>query len=327
MASTPTIECIGFAECDPLLDWNGVCEALRDGHRHPRAKVADQTLSRDGDRLLSRVAWIDGLGCAVKTASIFPGNSERDLPTVNGSCALFDDQTGFCVAMIDFHLVTKWKTAADSLLAAKLLARKDCQRILILGAGRVAESMIDAYRHQFTQAHFRIWNRNPARAASLISRLAPHCDIRLAEMLDTEVANADIVCAATMSEQPLIRGHLLRPGTHVDLIGAFTAEMREADDAALKRARIFVDSRATTLHHIGELRDPIARHVIGEQDILGDFYDIGSHSFARQSSSEITLFKNGGGAHLDLMTARYILKRWQSGKVAAVSAQSIRTIC
>ena len=109
-------------------------------------------------------------------------------------------------------------------------------------------------------------------------------------------------------------GEWLQPGQHLDLIGAYRPDMREVDDEALTRARIFVDARATTIHHIGELKDPIARGVITEGDVVADFYDIAKGSFDRRDPSEITIAKNGGGAHLDLMTAAYIAGRL--GKIA-----------
>ena len=121
---------------------------------------------------------------------------------------------------------------------------------------------------------------------------------------------ADIVVTATMSSQPVIRGEWLRPGQHVNLIGAYRPDMREADDAALKRSRIFVDSCDTTLEHIGELKTPIAEGVISREDVVADFYDL--DAFARTGVEDITLFKNGGGAHLDLMTSRHILDKWQA---------------
>jgi ornithine cyclodeaminase len=115
-----------------------------------------------------------------------------------------------------------------------------------------------------------------------------------------------------MSHEPLIKGDWLSPGTHLDLIGAYRPDMREADDNALTRARIFVDSRATTIGHIGELKDPIARGVISESDIVADFYDLAKGTYDRRHADEITLAKNGGGAHLDLMTAAYILAAWRA---------------
>jgi ornithine cyclodeaminase len=114
-----------------------------------------------------------------------------------------------------------------------------------------------------------------------------------------------------MATQPLIRGEWLRAGQHLDLIGAYTPHMREVDDSAMSRARVFVDSRATTLHHIGELMAPLASGAITEGDVIADFYDDPA-LYARQSADDITIAKNGGGAHLDLMTANYIRQIWQA---------------
>jgi ornithine cyclodeaminase len=127
----------------------------------------------------------------------------------------------------------------------------------------------------------------------------------VADDLQAAVRAADIICTATMATDPLIKGDWLQPGQHLDLIGAYTPEMHEVDTAAMTRARIFVDSRATTLHHIGDLKTPLTAGAITEADILADFYD-DPGLFTRRSADEITIAKNGGGAHLDLMTANWI---------------------
>ena len=126
------------------------------------------------------------------------------------------------------------------------------------------------------------------------------------------VRAADVICTATMSTEPLIKGDWLQPGQHLDLIGAYNPHMREVDDEAMSRARLFVDSRATTIHHIGELRDPIASGAITEADVIADYYDLEKGGFTRRSDDEITIAKNGGGAHLDLMTAAYIQRVWRA---------------
>jgi len=130
--------------------------------------------------------------------------------------------------------------------------------------------------------------------------------------LETAVRAADIITSATMSTEPLLHGDWLHPGQHVDVIGAYRPDMREADDAVLRRASIHVDSRDTTIGHIGEIQIPLAAGTIAKDDIRADFYDIDAGAMTRQSRDEITFFKNGGGAHLDLMTSRYILSAWQS---------------
>ncbi len=240
-----TVDFIGPA-AEALLNWRDLNAEMVAGHARPMAQIKDMFLYQGKNTLLNRAAWIDGLGQLVKVATVFPGNAAQHLPTIGGAVNLFDDATGALIAVIDFHLVTKWKTAGDSLLAARSLARPESRKILIVGAGTVARSMIDAYRAGFQDPEFRVWARNPEAAALLGQPVAPD----LAEA----VAWADIICTATMSEQPLIKGEWLQPGQHLDLIGAYKPSMREVDDTAMSRARVFVDSRATTLGHIGELR-------------------------------------------------------------------------
>jgi ornithine cyclodeaminase len=301
---------IAAADVEDRLDWLAMTEALAAGHRLPPARITDQFLTRGDRTLLVRAAWIDGLGLGVKSVTIFPDNPAHGRPSVQGALSVVDDATGALEAIIDSDLVTRWKTAADSLLAARLLARPDSRRLLIVGAGAVAASLVDAYRAGFPGIAVTLWNRTAASARSLADRTGSD----LADDLPAAVAEADIIATATLATEPVLQGAWLRPGQHLDLIGAFRADMREADDTALARARIFVDSRDTTLGHIGELKDPLARGVITEADIRGDLYDLVAGRAGRRTPDEITLFKNGGGAHLDLMTARAILARWAEGR-------------
>ena len=297
---------ITAGDVEHLLDWTRLADALAEGHRAPRPAIGDTFLTRGDDTLLSRAAWIDGMGVAVKSVTVLPGNPARGLASVNGAMVLFEDSTGLPVAVIDSALVTKWKTAGDFILGARLLARPESRRLLILGAGTVAASLIEAYRAVFPGIEVTLWNRTTDKARAL----AETHDAKVADDLATAVAEADMISCATMSREPVLRGDWLRPGQHVDLIGAFKADMREADDAALTRSRIFVDSLETTLDHIGELKDPLARGIIRREDVLGDLHDIVPGRVGRRGPEEITLFKNGGGAHLDLMTGRVILDAW-----------------
>ena len=298
---------ISFDQGDPLLDWLGLTAAFEAGHKRPKAEIADTFLYRGKDTLLSRAAWIDGLGIAVKAATIFPDNPSSGRPMVNGGVNLFSDKTGALEAIIDFHLVTKWKTAADSLWAAKRLARPESKHIVIIGAGTVASNLLDAYRAGFPEARFSIWNRSPERAQAL-AKTRP--DARAVTDLKAAIGSADIICTSTMSTSPVLQGSWLQEGQHVDLIGASRPDMREADDQALQRARVFVDSFDTTLDHIGELKIPLSSGALRRADVQADYYS--ERGFQRGSELDITLFKNGGGAHLDLMTARYIMQQWSS---------------
>ncbi len=307
----PTLPYLTAETCEPLMDWIALTDALIEGHRAAPAELRDQLLSRGDDRLLSRAAWVDGLGAGVKSVTVYPGNAAKGLPSVQGAMLVFDDATGAVEAVIDSALVTKWKTAGDSLLGARLLARKDARRLLIVGAGVVAASLIEAYGAMIADLQVTIWARKPAAARALADR---HPGAQVAEDLESAVRAADIIATCTMAKEPLIKGDWLQPGQHLDLIGAYTPDMREADDTCLKRARVFVDSRATTIGHIGELMIPMAAGIISEADVQGDFHDMVASRAGRRSDDEITLFKNGGGAHLDLMTARMILTRWRAAQ-------------
>ena len=297
---------IPFDAGEKGLDWLALTDALAAGHDHPRAEVADVFLYEGDNTLLNRSAWIAGLGLAVKCATIFPGNRDKGQPAIGGAVNLFSGQDGTLEAILDFQLVTKWKTAGDSLLAARRLARPDSRNILIVGAGTVGHSLVSAYGAAFPDAQFTIWNRSPAGAEAF---RAIHPEVSIASDLQRAVAAADIITCATMSTEPVIRGTWLQPGQHIDLIGAYRPDMREGDDTVLQRARIFVDSLETTVGHIGELKIPIAAGAIAETDVVADYYTL--DRFTRQSDTEITVFKNGGGAHLDLMTSRYIMSTWR----------------
>ena len=298
---------IPFEEGQKNLDWLALTDALAAGHDGPKADVADVFLYEGDNTLLNRSAWIAGLGLAVKCATIFPANKAAGKPTVGGAVNLFSGKDGALEAILDFALVTKWKTAGDSLLAARRLARPDSRNILIVGAGTVGYSLREAYGAAFPQARFTVWNRSPEGARAL---QAAFPDVAIADDLETAVKQADIITSATMSTAPVISGAWLQPGQHVDLIGAYRPDMREVDDAALQRARVFVDSRETTIDHIGELKIPIASGAFSAADVVADYYQL--DQFQRHNNDEITLFKNGGGAHLDLMTSRYILEAWSA---------------
>jgi ornithine cyclodeaminase/alanine dehydrogenase-like protein (mu-crystallin family) len=201
MAAIPMI---GADDVAGRLDWARLVDALAEGHRGPRPELGDTFLSRGGDTLLSRAAWIDGLGVAVKSVTVLPENPARGRPSVQGAMLVFDDATGAVEAVIDSALVTKWKTASDSVLGARLLARPDARRLLIVGAGAVAESLVEAYGAVFPGIAVTVWARRPEQAEALADRVG--VGIEIADALPEAVRAADIVATATMAREPLIRG-------------------------------------------------------------------------------------------------------------------------
>ncbi|MEM6727031.1 MAG: ornithine cyclodeaminase [Pseudomonadota bacterium] len=291
---------ISFEAGEARMDWLELVAALEAGHGLPKASSEDSFLYRGDDTILSRAAWIDGLGALVKTATIFPGNEALGRPAIDGAVTLFDDATGAPAAFIDFRLITKWKTAGDSLLAA-LRLKPEAARILIVGAGTVGRSVREAFGAGYPGAAFTVWNRTAARAEALAGDFD---ETEAVDVLEAAVGSADIILGCTMVTEPWLKGAWLSDDTHVNLIGAYRPDMREADDAALTRSAVFVDAYASTLDHIGELKLPLAAGVIAREDVLADFYRLDAFK-----PSALTLFKNGGGAHLDLMTARYVLDK------------------
>lgn len=297
---------VSAEELDARLEWNGLLDAMEAGHRLPRARIADLHFPMGANGLLNRAAWIEGMGSGLKTVSVYPDNERRlpALPTVQGVFVLFEDETGAVRAVIDGAALTRWKTAADSVLGARRLARRDAHTLLLVGAGTISRTLATAYRAVFPSiGRLLIWNRTFARARDLARQTGGEA----IEDLAAAVGQADIVSCATISSTPVLRGAWLRPGTHVDLIGAFKPSMREADDEVLQRGRLFVDARETTIDEIGELMIPIAERVISAADVLGDHYDLVAGCSGRTDREQITVFKNGGGAHLDLMTAHHAM--------------------
>jgi ornithine cyclodeaminase/alanine dehydrogenase-like protein (mu-crystallin family) len=298
---------IGREQIDAALTWPALVDALDAGHRLGRGQTHDVLLEEGGNILLSRTAWKAGYGIGIKTVTGFFDNPALTppKPSVQGVFVLFDHDDGRPLAVIDGAAITAWKTAADSALGSRYLSRPDARCLLMVGAGALAKPLIQA--HLSVRPGIEkvlLWNRTPARAGALAAELrAEDLSAEVAADLPAAVRRADIVSAATRTEEPVVQGAWLQPGAHLDLVGAFTASMREADDTAFRRGRLFVDARETTIDHIGELKIPIACGVIGSDDVVADLYDLAGGLAWRRSPDDITIYKNGGGAHLDLMTA------------------------
>ena len=304
-----TIRQITYDDSIEHLSWTDAVAALREGHRLPRAQVADMFLGPGDATLLSRGAWIEGLGFGVKSVTVFDDNPRQGLPTIQGGMLVFEPKNGCLEAVIEGRLVTEIKTAADSVLGATYLARPDSRHLLIVGGGTVARSLIKAYTAVLSALErVSIWTRRPEQARALAAEWPSGTfTVEAVHNLAEAAGQADIISCATMAREPVLRGAWIHPGTHVDLIGAYKADMREADDDLISSAALYVDSRETTIHHIGELMMPIASGAITEASVLGDLYDLAKGSAtARMSPGEITVFKNGGGAHLDLMIASFL---------------------
>jgi ornithine cyclodeaminase len=301
-----------------LLNYPRLIEALRTAHRDgemPQMHVSVLSdTARDEDKFVSLVSWAAADVIAVKMVGVFPGNTSimPPQPSVQGLVALFDGRTGSPLATCDGAALTFRKTAADSALGADILARRDAEVLLVVGAGGLAPHVIDA--HTSVRPSIRevmIWNRNPEKAEALANRLrAAGKPVSATASLDGAVAEADVISCVTMATEPLVKGRFLKPGAHVDLIGAYMPGMREADDDVARRAgRLFVDTR-NNAEGSDDVAGPLAARVIRREDIVADLFDLckGRHA-GRQSADEITLYKNVGGGHLDMFAIKHLVSQ------------------
>lgn len=259
--------------------------------------------------LLVMPAWRAESYLGIKTVTIHPGNAQRGLPALHSTYLLHDARSGAPVALIDGNEITSRRTAAASALAASRLARPDARRLLVLGAGRVARLLPEAYRCVRPIERVQVWNRSAAGAAELAASLrAQGFAAEAVTDLAAAVAEADVVSSATLSTEPLVRGAWLRPGSHLDLIGGFTPQMREADDDCFAGARLFVDT-AEALTKSGDLLGPMARGVFAAGDVQGTLAELcrGLRP-GRRSADERTVFKSVGTALEDLAAAMLVVE-------------------
>jgi ornithine cyclodeaminase len=308
---------IGAEEIDRALTYPALVDALAAAFRADITVPVrhHHTITQPGAAatLLLMPAWTEAgdrfLGC--KMVTVFPDNAKNGQPSVYGNYVLMSGATGEPLAIMDGRTLTAWRTAAASALAARYLAREDATHIVMVGAGALAPHLVRAHAAVRPIRRVTLWNRTHGRAVSLAFGLAvTGIETEVADDLEAAVRGADIMSCATLASEPLIRGAWLKKGTHVDLVGGFTPKMREADDAAVKKARVYVDTRAGATKEAGDIVQPLKRKVIKEADIRGDLFDLcRGTAKGRTSAAQITLFKSVGTAIEDLAAAMLV---WRS---------------
>ncbi len=299
------------------LDLAALIDALEAGHRGVRPELTEELIGPQANHYLIRSAHDGSTVLGSKLITIVPDNPrERGLPSVQAVIVLFDAVTGSPMTALDATELTYWKTAADSALGARYLSRPDAKTLLIAGAGGLAPWLVRAHllaRPGLEKIY--LWNRTSDHAGECANKLRDE-DIEVQVIPDLEygVRQADIVSTATMAHQPIVKGSWLKPGVHVDLVGGYSEDTREADDETVRRARLFVDCLSSALEGVGDILTPLKSGVISERDIEGDLYDLaGGGISGGRKESDITVFKNAGGAHLDLMVALALLARIDRG--------------
>lgn len=309
---------VSAGEIDRALAFPALVDALRTAfaadivaptrHHHTMAQPgADATL-------LLMPAWTGAAAhtpfAGVKIVTVYPDNAARELPSVLGTYLLLDGASGRPLAALDGTRLTLWRTAAASALAASYLARPDSTTMVMAGAGALAPFLIRAHMSQRPIRRVLLWNHRPDKAAALAASLAAEgLPVEHAPDLEPAVREADIVSCATLADAPFLAGAWLKPGAHLDLVGAFNRSMREADDAALRRASLFVDTLAA-LTEGGDVTLGLTSGAIVEADIRATLADLCAEQHAgRTDAGEVTLFKSVGAALEDLAAAMLVWER------------------
>jgi ornithine cyclodeaminase/alanine dehydrogenase-like protein (mu-crystallin family) len=309
---------IDAAAVDAALGYPKLVDLLEQAFRigaiaPPRHHHTIALSGRPNATLLLMPAWTtSGPGAAtagkyvgVKSVTVFPDNMRHGKPAVYGAYLLLSSETGEPLALIDAPRLTVWRTAAASALAARFLSRPDASRMLMVGAGALAGFLVRAHASVRPIREVMIWNRTPANAERLARELdGSGLQISVASDIESAALASDLISVATLSATPLILGAWLKPGTHLDCVGAFRPDMRETDDEVVRRARLWVDTWDGGLREAGDIVIPLKAGIIRESHVLGDLFELTrSKAPRRQSAEEITMFKSVGAAIEDLAAA------------------------
>jgi ornithine cyclodeaminase/alanine dehydrogenase-like protein (mu-crystallin family) len=305
-------------DLDRILIYPALIEALREAfraevtvplrHHHPIAQQQGGTAM-----ILLMPAWNGGpgsfLGCKIVT--VFPDNAKAGKPSIYGSYMLMSGETGEPLAVIDGTTLTAWRTACASALAASYLAREDAAHLVMIGAGALAPHLVRAHASVRPIRKVTLWNRTRKRAVQTAFGLSVGgLEVEVTDDLEAAVREADIVSCATLSAEPLVRGKWLKKGAHVDLVGAYTPKMREADDDTIKKARVYVDTRAGATKEGGDIVQPLKSGVLKKDGIRGDLFELcRNEAKGRTGNLQITLFKSVGTAIEDLAAAMLVWSR------------------
>ncbi len=290
-------------------------EAFQEGVSAPQINTpfrhhhAIENIDESDASLLIMPAWRSGQFLGIKTVLVIPDNHLREKPAVAASYQLYSALSGELLAVIDGAELTNRRTAAASALASSYLSREHSASLLMVGAGSLAPHLIEAHCDIRPIESVKVWARDPRKAEALVASLTiPHVTIEAVSSLVQASREVDIISCATLSKTPLIHCDFVAPGTHIDLVGAFTPDMRESDSALIKQGSLFADTMDGVKTEGGDYIQAIKDGQISKNHIIADLFDLcrNRHS-GRQNSQEITIFKSTGTALEDLAAATLAL--------------------
>ena len=299
-------------DIDRVLTYPALITALREAFRADIAVPVRHHHAIGNATLLLMPAWSAGgpgegfLGCKIVT--VFPDNGKISKPAVLGSYVLMSGATGEPLAAMDGTVLTRWRTACASALASSYLSREDSSHLVMIGSGALSPYLVRAHASVRPIKRVTLWNRTRRRAVQTAFGLTVGgLEVEVTDDLEAAVREADIVSCATLSAAPLVRGKWLKKGAHVDLVGGFTPKMREADDDAIKKARVYVDTRAGATKEAGDIVQPLKSGVLKKDGVRGDLFELcRGKAKGRAGAMQITLFKSVGTALEDLAAAMLV---------------------
>lgn len=318
-----TIPFISDAFIAENCNFSKLIEALRKGfsnteievpmrHHHdfpnPQEKV-DSTL-------LLMPAFHPGKDLGVKIVTVSPNNGEHNLPAIQGVYIYLDAQFGNIKAILDAKVLTASRTAAASALASSYLSRQDSSTLLMIGTGALASNLIRSHASVRPITKVYVWGRNSEKSKAVCEDLKDYpFSCESVDSIESVIQKADIISCATLSKTPLVLGKWLQEGQHLDLVGAYKKDMREADDEAIKKASVFVDTFQGGLKESGDIVIPLQNNVITKADIKADLFELCSNAKqGRTSAKEITFFKSVGHALEDLVAASHFYQEFNTSK-------------
>jgi len=311
------VRTIAAEQVDRILTYPALIDALREAFKADIAAPVrhHHTVKQPGAdaTLLLMPAWTTGAQggeqfLGTKIVTVFPDNGKLSKPAVLGSYILMSGTTGEPLAVIDGTALTRWRTACASALAASYLAREDAAHLVMVGAGALAPHLVRAHASVRPIKRVTLWNRTRGHAVQAAFGLAVSgLEVEVSDDLEAAVRDADIISCATLSSTPLVCGKWLKKGAHVDLVGGFTPKMREADDAAVKKARVYVDTRAGATKEAGDIVQPLKSGALKKESIHGDLFELTrGKAKGRSGNMQVTLFKSVGTAIEDLAAAMLV---------------------
>ena len=285
---------------------NEIIVPQRHHHDFPNPEIGQDST------MLLMPAWHPSKDAGVKIVTVSPENGKFNLPSIQGTYIYLDASNGKLKALLEAKSLTVKRTAAASALASSYLSKKNASSMLMIGTGALSINLIKAHTSVRPISTVYIWGRNFNKAQSICDELQnENFSIKSIKNIETKISEVDIISCATLSKTPLVLGSHLKEGQHIDLVGAYKPDMREADDDTIKKASIFLDTYQGGLKESGDIVIPLQRGILKEEDIKADLFELCSNKKqGRTNDNEITVFKSVGHALEDLAAASYYYNQY-----------------